>query len=764
MIFTRRFAYSHEHLDPETEDLLWQLSTLCSRPSLRACESPVDDDLIERYRRGELPAGERHRFERRLAADERAMERLAGVVEKPAVRRRPALRLAASILLGALAMTGLFYTLRTGGGETALSGAEIPAYAVTVQGLAERRGSEPEASHEIMPGSRVRIVAQPATTPAPGIEFALYRRAESGTLVRIPEAAARIRVERGTAVLEAEAGDLVGPEPGLYELVMLIWPPGGLEAPASITRSELEKLALAHHLQLHSFELRLLPADGGGRAVEGSGTQATRGTDLSWEFYAAECPDAVSLFSASCGSYGELHFKVASSNCLPFDSGSGQPFTYPGYEIGASREGSTPRPLALEKLPGKAPAAGTWAALIDWQDSHGLAVGAVTEALSGPEIPAIGYYLDDDSLAPLGTEIGDQHLLVKLCQVAEDVDGGSAALTTLGMSLGRVQQPTDPIPGSPCQGTLSCHIRGLLAHLRDRDVTIAAAAGNHRELLFPAALQETLAVGALDVGGYLNSGALHRTWESPVQYDAILPGHGLCAAGTALPSGSSLATAFLTGGLARLLSELPGIDPYAGGAWVTRWSAANDCMVLAQGAQEHPYCNPEIDAVLRGVVQGVQSGCWDEADPALVVVAPPVAGPVPEPRVAGLVQWVADQLTAAPEEDPCIPCSDDDAYPPLADDLFLNLTRSMPLSESIYLDALFFRAGASFYRVDLTPQQLDSFARGKLDGLVLPGFASVLESGRHPSLFYLLKMDPTAGCLDGSQSSDCFWSSTYVLP
>ena len=33
---------------------------------------------------------------------------------------------------------------------------------------------------------------------------------------------------------------------------------------------------------------------------------------------------------------------------------------------------------------------------------------------------------------------------------------------------------TDPVSGSSCSGTLSCHVRGLMGHLKDRDVTIAA--------------------------------------------------------------------------------------------------------------------------------------------------------------------------------------------------------------------------------------------------------------------------------------------------
>jgi hypothetical protein len=759
----------NEPKDPTVEDLLWQLSSVRSLSSAEPASPPIEDHEIERYRRGEMSATERRQFERRLASDEHGMGRLARVVTRPAMRRPSTWRLAASIAIGALATAGLFFSLQDRRDESSVF--ELPSYTVTVQGLSERRGFDPEDSFEALPGSTVRIVARPATKPAPNLEFAFYRHGKAGLLTRIPQMAARIEVVRGTAVLEAEATALVGDEPALHELLLMIGPEG-FEPPASLEEAAVDPLARAEGVQIHSFELRLLSADGGDRSANETGTNsATKTTALSWEFYAAPCPDAVSLYSASCGAYGELHFEVVSSSCQPFDSGAEVPFGYPGHEIGELSTRQDPvlsggRGVIgeLEKLPARAPATGPWSALIDWEDAHGLAVGAVTDALSGPATPAIGYYLDDFSLLALGAEIGDQHLLVKLCEVANDVDTGTADLKTLGMSLGRVPQPTDPVAGSTCAGTLSCHVRGLLGHLKDRNVTIAAAAGNHQQLLFPAVLDEALAVGGLDMGKYFNNGALHRVWESPTQYDAILPGYALCVGGSVVPSGSSLSTAFLAGGLARLLDEVQGIDPYAAGPWVTTWSTPNDCIVLAQDGVEHPYCNPEIDSLMSGLMLGAQSGCWDAPVPANVLVAPPPGTAVAQPPAPGLVQWVADKLKPAPEEDPCIPCMDDDSYPPFTNDVFLNTTRSMPLSSHIYLDALFVRTGTAFYQVNLTPQELESVARAQIDGLNLPGFGAILDPASYPSLYYLLKMDPALDCSEPTQANDCFWSSTYAMP
>lgn len=750
---------------PGTEDLLWQLAGLPTQ----APSSSIEDDQIERYRWGKLPTAESRRFEERLASDDRAMERLAKVAAKSPRGRQPAFRLAASILVGALATAGLFYSLRTDEVETVAF--TVPPYKIEVHGLADRRGAEPEASYDTMPGSTVRIVARPATAAGTELGFALYRRDE-GALARIPDESLRIQVERGTAVLEAEAGSLVGAVPGLYELVLLIGA-RDFSAPATLASARLDALVSEQALQAHTFELRLLPGDGDGAKAAHTGTQSgTESSELSWEFYKEPCPDAVSLYSASCGAYGEIHFEVTSSSCEPFDSGSGQPFGYPGLEIKEKPKGwknlsaqNDPRPIVahVRNLPAKAPTTGPWNLVIDWQNFHGLTVSAIVDVLSGPAVPTVSLYLDDPSLAPLGTEIRDQHLLVNLCAAANAVDNGIADLSTVTLSLGRMPQPSDPVSGGTCGGTLSCHIGKVAEHLVDREVVIVAAAGNHGDLLFPASLDETIAAGSLDIGRYLTTGELDVTWETPLEVDAAVPGYGLCLSGATAPSGSSFASAFLAGGVARLLHELPGIDPYAD-RWLTQWSVQLQCLVLSQDGVELPYCNPEFDNILAGILIGAPSGCWDSPDDTSVAVVPPAGASEVRPAAPGLVQWVDENLKPAPQEDPCIPCTDDDSYPPLLGDLFLNTTQSMPLSSEITLHSVFFRTGDSFYPVELSPEDLESFARAELDGLRLPGFMDLIEPGTFPSLYYLLKMDPALDCDDPAQVDQCFWSSSYVYP
>jgi hypothetical protein len=240
-----------EVLNAETEDLLWQLSSLRSRIGDR----PIDDELIERYQRGKTSDTEGRRLERRLARDERGMERMALLAARRAAGRRPAWRLAASILVGAVATAGLYFSLRTGGVDSARS--EIPPYTVSVYGLTDRRG--PEVSNETRPGSTVRIVARPAVAPGPGLDVALYRRLDSGALKRIREAEERILVERGTAVLEIEADTLTGTEPGTYELVLLLAPAGGGAAPSTIAGASFERWIRELGAQAHPIELRLLP-------------------------------------------------------------------------------------------------------------------------------------------------------------------------------------------------------------------------------------------------------------------------------------------------------------------------------------------------------------------------------------------------------------------------------------------------------------------------------------------------------------------------
>lgn len=244
-----------EPLDPQVEDLLWQLAGLADDDDGAASGDEPDRAILERYRGGELPAEAAEALERRLAGDRRARERLAEIagLEPRAVPGPPAgpprralsqprvgWRLAASIVL-AFGMAGALYLgLRAGPEAEAPHAAVVPPYEVEVHGLAERREARPSAVTRL--GSTVRIVARPDGPARAGLRFALYRRGEGGVLERVPDHALHLEVERGAAVLEATAGALVGPRPGSYELALLVGPPSR-ETPATLTHARARELA-----------------------------------------------------------------------------------------------------------------------------------------------------------------------------------------------------------------------------------------------------------------------------------------------------------------------------------------------------------------------------------------------------------------------------------------------------------------------------------------------------------------------------------------
>ncbi len=252
----RAFSRS-EALNSEIEDLLWQLSAVQPLPDALASERPVRDDEIESYRRGEMSVQQRRRFEHRLAASDRGMERLAQLPATTTAEWRFPRRLAAATLIGMLSAAALLW-LREDRVENVVS--EVPVYSIHVQGLTHQTQSTPHRSEEIRPGSMVRIVARPAKRPDPDPNFALYRHRDQGVLEWIREASAWIRARRGTAVLEAEATALVGSRPGLHRLVLLIGPEN-FTAPSSVTGPGLDELVNDRGVQVHAFDLRLLPPD-----------------------------------------------------------------------------------------------------------------------------------------------------------------------------------------------------------------------------------------------------------------------------------------------------------------------------------------------------------------------------------------------------------------------------------------------------------------------------------------------------------------------
>lgn len=253
------------------EDLLWELSQLPGDADPMA----IDDDLLIAYRRGELSPELAETVERRLAKDDPAASRLAQLAALESEQAPPEAEvtdigrrrtggaaqkwlLAAAIVLAVVATAALFYQLRTEPEQRAALSGVAPPYAVTVYGVTERRGVEPSTATLL--GSTVRIVARPAGAARPGMQFALYRHQPTGLMVRIPAAQLRTTINRGTAVLEADAATLAGSGTEVSELVLLVLP-AGTASPAGTKRNELEAWARDRGLGFHPFEVQLVPEE-----------------------------------------------------------------------------------------------------------------------------------------------------------------------------------------------------------------------------------------------------------------------------------------------------------------------------------------------------------------------------------------------------------------------------------------------------------------------------------------------------------------------
>jgi hypothetical protein len=506
------------------------------------------------------------------------------------------------------------------------------------------------------------------------------------------------------------------------------------------------------------------------------GAEASTTHEVSWALHPRVCADGVSAaLRVPCGSLGVLAFEVSDQGgCLAVAAGSETPHLYshpapalPGILAAAA-------PLAARSLPAAPP---SWVAVLDWADAHGESVLGLVEVLaSGAAVPVL-YALDGPDLAALGPAVGDQHVLARLCAVAENaIRPGSAPPITVNMSFGRLPQPSDPTSGAGCEASsLACQIAKVLAHLKGLGTVPVAAAGNHQDLLFPASLGEALAAAPLDVTWFLSSQLPGGLWQAPEEVDVLLPGHALCVEGAVVPAGSSYASAFFSGWYAFAAGSQTPADPFAG-LWAPAWSPALGCYVLGQEGTRHGSCNPGLADAVAGIVSGSASGCWGEpaASGKPVVVVSGLAVPVSQPPVASFDEWAARQQHPAPESDPCIPCVGGDggggpskaasASPqPAGGDVLLNLSASVPFAVPAWLERVYFRVEDDFYPLALSPGEREALASGELGGLVLAGYGHLLPAVTQPSLVYVFTTDPATGCAAEPAPATCFWSSTPVL-
>ena len=244
----------------------------------------------------------------------------------------------------------------------------------------------------------------------------------------------------------------------------------------------------------------------------------------------------------SCGSYGEFFFGETASN----SEGDGQ-LRRRHQRCQASVSGSEePAPLvppATVVDAGWLPcedgaclsedASGPYVAAIDWNNAHGWEVAHTIRQASimGADLDPVEVKLFDLT-APGIPEIedqeliGDAHLLVQLCRIAEDLKDTNAAPVAINMSFGRTatHDENDELELSP----LGEEVAAVLEHLRyQHGVFQVAAAGNHGQLEFPAVLPGVLSVGYFDPLVYFATGETQPSLYSPEGAQALSLAYGI---------------------------------------------------------------------------------------------------------------------------------------------------------------------------------------------------------------------------------------------
>lgn len=497
----------------------------------------------------------------------------------------------------------------------------------------------------------------------------------------------------------------------------------------------------------------------------------SRATELSWYHVPPGCPHrppGENVTEMPCGNYGHLFFgsdRLVPPGCLGTTSGREVPSLYlspppapSGGDWSPCVDGSCFG--AQEREP--------WVAVVDWDAHHGWSVGETILQASDYRVRVELFDLaaPGETLPDWLVGVGDAHVLAQLCAVAERSALGQPPLV-VNMSFGR-------LPGkeglSSCQlqasWALECEIRGVLASLAGaHGVLPVAAAGNHAELLFPAADTHVVATGALNLARFADSGAVHASSETPSSAEALVLGYALYLQNPASageywqgPAGASYASAFLSGWIAGTLQgTAKRADTAPSPSWRPRYSKGvymlehdgeivegsdlvNPNLLLERGLGEHPEACDRPAVGTQRVLQRVSS-----PPPALPALSLPGLAVSRNQQLPGVVL--------------CVPCHGDGPPGGLrtsvpAADLSIDFAGSPPLPAEYQLTGLYLRIGGTLHQLDRSrdPGILNEIERGDLKTLGLGGIGTFLLPGRQLSLVYTL----TAG--DGTP----FWHATPV--
>ena len=397
-----------------------------------------------------------------------------------------------------------------------------------------------------------------------------------------------------------------------------------------------------------------------------------------------------------------------------------------------------------------------WVAVVDWPSAHGWSVEATIREASDRRVETVLYDLTDGGgLATLSPFVSDLHVLVQLCALADRVQAQPADRpVAVNLSFGRMVAPTDCTqagdPSSP-PSTLGCAVGRVLSDLAGAGVVPVAAAGNHREMLFPAASPGVVSAGAIDLSWLDQSGEVQPSSQTPGDARALMLGYGLYlskdgkAPYWAAPPGSSYAAALLSGWL---------------GGTVARGGKLPEPAALAQ-ARLAPAAVPDADGLALVLDGEPLPGSFLAGPRNLLDRAREAPAPAPDPRSGFVLTFQGDYAPSLPALsllhadagngpqpgiDPCVPCN---PGPPggaeaqgNGGDAILDLSSSGGLPTGMELTAVYLRVGWSVYSFPESGQEalLAPLQTGSLGSLTFSGIDGLLQSGEQPSLVLVIRI------------------------
>jgi len=386
-----------------------------------------------------------------------------------------------------------------------------------------------------------------------------------------------------------------------------------------------------------------------------------------------------------------------------------------------------------------------WVAVVDWRNEHGWSVAATVREASDRRVGVELYDLASASpITQALPSVSDLHVLLQLCALEEHVENQPFDRPlAVNLSFGRRKSGPD---GTGLGGAVG----QVLSRLAAAGVLPVAAAGNHREMLFPAASPGVVSAGALDLS-YFQQGAQARpSAQTPPGAAALNLGYGLYLSTDdghlwAAPPGSSYAAALFTGWIGGYLAgggQLPAAASLPGARWtpVPLGTPENIAGGLALALNGTPLSGSGLagprtffDRALRGTGTPAAPG------PGIVlqktIAAPPLS---PDPLL-----YADTGNDPQPGVCPCVPCGPGgggglgtQASTEGSGTLVLDLSSSQPLPPEMSLIRVFLRVGKAVYAFDRSGYQevLSPIAAGSAGSLVLTGLDGLLPAGQQPSL------------------------------